>query len=277
MKSFDELGVRMKNYERVSKLFLITSLPKIIRLDMRSGHTFTKGFERPYDSVFAECMTYTTEHLCKNIPGVVMGYSQSDEISLIINDICSAHGFFNGNVEKLVSLSASEATLAFNKKFFEMVKENESNPKFTIYQRRLWKATFDSRTFVLPNVVEVHNYLVWRQQDATKNSISSLAHTLFSNKELKNKNSSNMQDMMMEKYHINWNNYPTDFKRGLCYIKELYKKVGVDNKGISVETLRSKWTKYEIPILTKDLNFVKDIFSGKILYNGKFILKEELS
>lgn len=271
-----DLGIRMKTYEAVSKLFLPMGLPTIIRLDMRSGHTFTQGFERPYDRVFAECMEYTTQHLCKNIPKVVLGYSQSDEISLVINSEAYSC-FFKGNVEKLVSLSASEATLAFNKRFYEIVNENKDNPKFALYQKRLWKATFDSRTFILPNVMEVHNYILWRQQDATKNSISSLAHTLFSIKELKGKKGNDMQDMMMEKYGINWNSYPSEFKRGFCYVKELYKKVGRDNKGMLVDTLRRKWSKIEIPILTKDLEFISDIFGGKVLYDGKFIQEEELS
>lgn len=272
-KTVDELGSRMKEYENVPKTFLTLRTPKVVRLDMRSGHTFTKGFDRPYDKVFSECMQYATEQLCKNIPGVVLGYSQSDEISLIINDVTNRNKtncFFNGNVEKIVSLTASECTLAFNQKYYELVTKHHMDNK--IYTKNLWKARFDSRVFVLPDVIEVHNYILWRQMDATKNSISSLAHTLFTTKELNKKNGSEMQDMMMLQKGVNWNDYPVDFKRGFCYVKEIYFKNTVLKTGEVIENVkRQKWSKIEIPILTKDLNFIPDVFSGKVYFNEEFV------
>ena len=124
-KQKDSLGDRMKTYEAVPKVYLTLGTPKIIRLDMRAGHSFCKKFNRPFDDVFSECMIHTTKELCAQIAGVVMGYTQSDEISLVINDITeegNINSFFDGGVEKMVSISASIATIAFNKKYMEVGK-----------------------------------------------------------------------------------------------------------------------------------------------------------
>lgn len=277
-KQKDELGIRMKEYESVSKNFLTLRLPKVIRLDMRAGHTFTKEFNRPYDEIFSECMKYATKVCCEEIPDVVMGYTQSDEISLIINDVSKRDKtscFFNGNVEKIVSLSASKCTIAFNRKFFELVEENKNKPDFIKYKKKLWKAEFDSRVFCLPNVTEVHNYILWRQNDATKNSISSLAHTKFTNSELKGKNSNEMQDMLFKEFGINWNDYPVEYKRGTCFVKSLYIKNVTLKTGEIIENVkRKRWEKIEIPILTKDKEFIVNIFTRKLYFNGTFIEEE---
>ena len=258
----DSLGNRMKAYEAVSKNYLTLRCPKIIRLDMRAGHTFCRKFARPFDEVFSMCMIETTRALCEQIPGVVMGYTQSDEISLVINDITKngeTNAFFEGNVEKITSISASIATIAFNKKYSELVQGMTKEQK-EIYERNLWKAQFDSRTFCLPDITEVHNYILWRQQDATRNSIQMAGHANFSDKEMDKKKTSEIQDMLMTK-GINWNNYPSKFKRGCVVLKEEYEKEVVLPDGRTISGVkRKRWVEKEIPILTKDLNFVKNVF-----------------
>ena len=250
----------MKEYEKVSKPFLTIGIPKIIRLDMRAGHTFCKRFDRPFDKIFSDCMVETTKELCKQIRGVVAGYTQSDEISLILNDeVKNGYDcFFNGNVEKIVSISASICTLEFNRIYAEMVSGLD-----TIYTKNINKAQFDSRVFCLPNVTEVHNYILSRQEDATKNSIAAVGQAYFTPNELNKKNSSQIQDMLMLQKGINWNDFPTRYKRGCIILKETYTKdVELPNGEIKKNVTRKHWVEKEIPILTKDETFIATIYGN---------------
>ena len=119
MNKKDILSDRMKTYENVNRTYLTRRTPVIIRLDMRAGHTFTKGFQKPFDEIFMKSMRETMKYLCENIQGCKLGYTQSDEISLLLvdyDDINTA-AWFDYNILKIVSVSASMATLAFNKAF----------------------------------------------------------------------------------------------------------------------------------------------------------------
>lgn len=262
-KQNNSISSRMKIYEAVPKNFLTIGCPKIIRLDMRAGHTFCKYFKRPFDDVFSECMIATTKALCEQVPGVVLGYTQSDEISLVINDKTKNNEinlFFNGNVEKIVSITASIATIAFNKKYAEIVGNLKDDAMIELYSPNLWKAQFDSRTFCLPDVSEVHNYILSRQQDATRNSIQMVGHANFSNAEMRNKNSSEIQDMLITK-GINWNNYPSKFKRGCIVVKEIYEKDVTLPNGENISGVkRKRWAEKEIPILTKEPDFISSLW-----------------
>ena len=268
----DSLGDRMKTYEAVTRDYLMLGCPKVIRLDMRAGHTFTRGFKIPYDEVFSQCMIEATKELCKEINGVVMGYTQSDEISLIINDVTERGEiscFFEGNIQKMVSISASICTIAFNKKYAEIVA-SLSPEEAKRYEKNIWKGQFDSRVYCLPNVMEVHNYVLWRQQDATRNSIQMAGHANFSQSEMDKKNTSDIQDMLMLQKGINWNNYPSKFKRGCVILKEQYEKdVEVPNRGLVTGVKRKRWIEAEIPILTQDLEFISKAFNRYLLVNGK--------
>ena len=253
-KQKDSLGDRMKTYEAVPKVFLTLGIPKIIRLDMRAGHTFCRKFIRPFDKVFSECMIHTTKELCAQIAGVVMGYTQSDEISLVINDVTeekNINSFFDGNVEKMVSISASIATIAFNKKYMEVVQAIPKDDKMKkIYE------------ICLPNVTEVHNYILWRQNDATRNSIQMVGHANFTQKQMHAKNNNEIQDMLMLEKGINWNDFPAKYKRGSMVVKEFYEKEAITPDGVSHGTaIRSRWVEKEIPILTKDLDLISKIYN----------------
>lgn len=267
----DNLGTRMKGYENVTRNYLVTGIPKVIRLDMRAGHTFCRKFKRPFDDVFSECMIFATKELCQQIPGVMIAYTQSDEISLIVNDVSKrgkTNCFFGGNISKIVSLSASICTLAFNQHFTDRVASMQPKDR-DVYLNMVGKAQFDSRVFCLPNVQEVHNYLIWRQQDATRNSIQAVGHANFSQKEMHNKNTDEIQEMLFTEKDINWNDYPVKYKRGCAIVREKYIKAA-DIPGYGhVETERSRWTEVEIPILTKDLNFVPELYNYGFYRNGK--------
>ena len=226
MSFYDELGNRMKNnYENVPKTRLTRRTPVAIRLDGKAFHTFTRGFEKPFDTVLMETMQDTMKYLCKNIQGCVFGYTQSDEITLILIDYqkFNSEAWFNYEVQKLCSVSASMATVAFNKYFGEKIEKynifGSSGKQANWYLAALSRgATFDARCFNIPKE-EVANLIYWRQLDATRNSIQMVGQAYYSHSELQNKTNSQIQDMLMADYNINWNDFPIDCKRGACCIR----------------------------------------------------------
>jgi tRNA(His) guanylyltransferase len=201
----DDLGTRMKEqYEMRTRTFLPRRTYTIIRLDGKAFHTFTRGMERPYDQRFMNAMDYTAMHLCIDIQGCVMGYVQSDEISLLLTDFdkITTNAWFDGQVQKMVSVSASMATAFFNEYINHDVPRTEHK-----------RAFFDARVFTIPDHVEVENYFIWRQKDAVRNSLAMHAQSLYSHKELHGKSQADMHDMIHAKGE-NWNNLPDGFKRG---------------------------------------------------------------
>lgn len=233
MPVHDDLGTRMKEfYEQVPKTRLVRRMPVAIRIDGKAFHTFTRGFQKPFDEVLIKTMQETTKYLCEHIQGCVFGYTQSDEITLILIDYqrLNSSAWFDYEVQKLCSISASMATMAFNK-FFEInvknyiqnIMPNILTPLAETYMKAVDKgAMFDARCFNIPKE-EVTNLVYWRQLDATRNSIQMVGQANFSHSELQNKSCNMIQDMLHEQKGINWNDYPTVCKRGTAVI---YKFVG---------------------------------------------------
>ena len=258
------LGDRMKNnYENISRYYLTRRMPVIIRLDMKAGHTFTKGMKKPFDDIFVKTMQDTMKYLCENIQGCVLGYTQSDEISLVLVDYAelTTDAWFGNNLQKMCSVSASMATMAFNKFFYGNMPADEENSG-TYYKALEKGAMFDSRVFTIPKE-EVCNALIWRQQDATRNSIQSVGQANFSQKELHGKSCNNIQDMLMIQKGINWNDYATTLKRGSCCIKVDDGLTEYDEAGnICGYTQRSKWIiDNEIPIFSQDRNYIEKLIN----------------
>lgn len=224
----DNLGDRMKSYyENRSKTFLTRRTPVIIRLDGKAFHTFTRGFNKPFDEPMCNAMQETMKYLCENIQGCVLGYTQSDEITLVLIDYhkLTTDAWFDYNVQKICSVAASMATLIFNRRFQEQIVELSYNGKLdddeltSSYKRSLENgAMFDARCFNIPKE-EVTNCILWRQKDATRNSISSAGQAHFSHKQLEGLNSNQIQKLLFQEKGINWNDYPTKFKRGSCCVK----------------------------------------------------------
>lgn len=237
MPVHDDLGCRMKTfYEQIPKTKLMRRCPVAIRCDGRSFHTFTRKFQKPFDEVLIKTMQETMKYLCENIQGCVFGYTQSDEITLILIDYkkLTSSAFFDYEVQKICSITASMATMAFNKFFEKNIQEfSESNEcsgldikYLDIYREALNKgAMFDARCFNIPKE-EVTNLVYWRQLDATRNSIQMVGQANFSHKELQNKSCNDIQDMLMTQKGINWNNLLTYQKRGSCCVKN---KIIIDN------------------------------------------------
>lgn len=227
-----DLAKRMKDYEMRDRYFLQKRIPVAIRVDIRAGHTFTKGFERPFDKVFIKSMQETAKYMCENMGNAKFAYIQSDEITIILvdYDTLETDCWFNYRTDKLCSISASMATMAFNKFFYKNVEEYSESvavlQDFDIekkYLEKLDKATekgamFDARVFNIPKE-EVTNLIYWRQLDATRNSIQMVGQANFSYKQLQHKSCNDIQNMLLIEKDINWNNFPTTMKRGSCCIK----------------------------------------------------------
>lgn len=246
----DPLGDRMKaQYEHRARQYLPRRTYTIIRLDGKTFHTYTRGLDRPYDKQLMDDLAEVAVFLCREISGTRLAYAQSDEISLVLTDFerPSTQAWFDGNAQKMTSISASLAT----------AKLNDLRPG------RL--AFFDSRVFAIPDPVEVENYLIWRQQDATRNSVSMAAQAHFSHRELHSKSSGEMQEMLWSTHGVNWNDYDPRFKRGTVVTprRELGSVEYVDKR--TGETLRAEnverrvWTVEASPVFTQHREFLADL------------------
>ena len=235
-----DLAERMKGYEKRNRYYLQRRMPVILRLDMRAGHSFTKGFKRPFDEVFIKSMQETAKYLCENIQNCKLSYQQSDEITLLLVDYdkLNTDCFFDYRVDKLCSIAASMATMAFNKFFRDNADdylfENCFNQYLADYIETLQNAVnkgamFDARCFNIPKE-EVTNLVYWRQLDASRNSIQMVGQANFSHKELQNKSCNDIQDMLMTQKDINWNDLPTYQKRGSCCVRN---KIVIESDGVT--------------------------------------------
>lgn len=197
----DALGDRMKMYEGGGDK-LMPLLPAIARLDGKAFHTFTRGMTRPYDLRLSEMMVATTMHLVEEYNAKI-GYTQSDEITLIWQSERGNEGVpFDGRVSKIVSIMAADCSTFFGSILPEAFPEKAGR-----------RPLFDCRVWNVPNRAEAINVLIWRELDATRNSISMAAQSVFSHKELHGKHAGEMREMLFQK-GINWNEYPDFFKRG---------------------------------------------------------------
>ena len=223
----DELGQRMKrDYEDALRLFVPRRTHIVIRIDGRAFHQFTKNLERPYCQRLADALDQAALQLASEMIGCRFAYGQSDEYSFVLTDTEpeDAALWFDGNIQKIVSVSASIFTAAFNKAF------SADEP-----------ASFDSRILVIAQRSEVEKYLLWRQLDATANSLNMLASAHFTHAELLGKTTAGKHDLLHGK-GLNWAKQPTDFKRGRAIVR-------VPNGGWKVDR--------EIPIFNREPDYLE--------------------
>lgn len=207
-KDRDVFGNRMKSYEDGSRF--MRQLPVILRIDGKCFSKFTKGLERPYDKRFSDLMVEVTKYLVDELNAVI-GYTQSDEISLILyNADPFSEIIFGGKKQKLVSVPASMASGKFN----------QLRPKLLPDFKTDYLAIFDCRAFQVPTRTEAANAILWREQDATKNAISMAARAFISHKQMQNLNGKQLQEILWSDHKINFNDYPNGFKRGTFVRKE---------------------------------------------------------
>jgi len=294
----DSIGDRFKRYELTTQSFLNRRTYTIIRIDGKAFHTYTKGLERPFDDGLIADMDATAIALCEGIQGAKLAYVQSDEISVIISDFdtLKSDAWYDYNIQKITSISASIATAEFNK--LRLLRnctiyliDDKGESHYSINKPDIIKfklAQFDSRVFQVPTKEEVINYLIWRQKDATRNSISSVAQALYSHKELNKKNSDEKQEMIFQA-GTNWNDFSSRKKRGgvinkVVYVngeKAVIKKTENETyyfktdevvpefgKGLPILTendiVRTKWESVRCPIFTQDRNFFNDFLNENI-------------
>jgi len=220
----DDLGDRMKAYEaqETSRKFM-PLLPVVARLDGRCFSNFTYTMDRPYDVRMIKTMQETAERLVKET-GADIGYTQSDEITLIWNNnSLTSQVFFNGKIFKLISLAASLGTVYFNR------FATNNMPGLMVDKAPV----FDCRVYQTPNLMEAYNSLIWREQDAIRNSVQSLARSKFSHKECHRKNCKTLKTMLLTK-GINWHDYPTSYKCGTYYAKRRITRPYTDSEVTSL-------------------------------------------
>ena len=205
--SDDPLGDRMKEYEMAEAgRRALPGLPTLARLDGKAFHTFTKGLERPYDGRLHALMDATTRHLVKE-SGALVGYTQSDEISLLFYAATPrAEPFLGGRFQKLTSILAAMATAFFNRQLAQALPEKAERLPI-----------FDCRAWVVPSLEEAANTLLWREQDAAKNSVAMAAQAKISHGDLQGKSTREQQELLFQRHGINWNDYPARCKRGAWF------------------------------------------------------------
>lgn len=216
------LGDRMKGYENVNRNYLMKRVPVIVRLDGKAFHTYTKKCDKPFDQNLHEIRLKTLKYLCENVQGCIIGYSQSDEISLVLKDFetFTTSAWFDYNIQKIVSVTASMCTMAWNTAAHEYANWRKLTPD----------ALFDSRAFNLPKE-EVVNYLIWRQQDWERNSVQMLAQSLYSHKQLHGKSCKILVAMIEEDHGIVWGNLECWKKQGEIWVDgELGSGIFKDNR-----------------------------------------------
>lgn len=245
-----DLSDRMKQYEGTYRGYLKIENEHdvvVIRVDGRAFHTYTRGAKEPFDEMLQSSMNEVARELCENIQGAQLAYVQSDEVSVIVSAGNGANIWFDGNIQKMCSISAAIAST-----------------RMTLESPRVFGkmrvAQFDSRVFVLPRE-EVINYLIWRQSDATRNSVQMLARSLFSHKQLLGKSCDVMKQMVREAGKP-WENEAIGSTRGRCVVKQSFQEnvEYVDKRTKQVKNAvaeRTRWIPiWDIPCFVQDMTFV---------------------
>ena len=245
MSRDDSLGDRMKSqYEDRYRFSLPRRTYTIVRVDGKAFHSYCRGLTRPFDLDLMNDMDETAVALCAEMQGAEFAYVQSDEISVLLTDFGKndTEAWFDGNLQKITSIAASCATAGFNLR----------RPGAA----RL--AMFDARAFTIPDPVEVENYFIWRQQDATRNSIAMAAQAQFSHTQLHGVDSAGMQEMLWKQKGINWNDYPDGCKRGRTVVREVYTAdvtyldKRTQTERVAENVTRSRWVPTEPPVFTRE-------------------------
>lgn len=246
-----DLSDRMKQYENVNRSYLkLTNWDDVIivRVDGRAFHTYTRSAKEPFDEMLQSAMNEVARELCENIQNSAMAYVQSDEASIIVAPSKEASLWFDGNIQKMCSISAAIAST-----------------RMTLESPRVFGkmkvAQFDSRVFSIPRS-EVVNYLIWRQSDATRNSVQMLARSIFSHKQLMGKSCDEMKQMVRDSGRP-WENEEIGSTRGRCVVKQSFQEPVeyVDKRTKEIKRAvanRTRWVPvWDIPYFMQDKAFVE--------------------
>jgi len=250
--SRDDIGDRFKDYEASFDYTLPRRVPMIIRVDGRAFHGI--NLEKPFDEQFWEYMAATAVALCKEIQGAVMAYFQSDEISIVVRDDFDdrTEAWMKKRLSKILSLSAATASVSFN-----------AAVRGALIQRNIGDRQFDSRVLLVPSVSEVVNYMIWRQQDAMRNSISMVAQSIFTQGQLNGVPTIDLLEMIRDAGHP-WEDYALKFQRGCVVHKIATISPFVDPRNGSVVTPTRRHWNVDIgtPIFTEHRDYLKSIYEN---------------
>lgn len=228
----DDLGDRIKQYyEDALRIHLPRRTHLVLRIDGRSFHQFTRHLPRPYCRPLADALDQAALALCKEMTGCRFAYGQSDEYSFLLTDFDQEKSpmWFDGNLQKIVSVSASIFTAAFTRAF----------PTEAL-------ASFDCRAMVISQATEVEKYFIWRQLDASANSLNMLASAHYPHAELLGKSEADKHELLHAK-GLNWAKQSADFKRGRAIRRDAAGRWMVD---------------LEIPIFQRDKTFFAAFFTN---------------
>lgn len=235
----DGLGDRMKGYEEAARTSLPRRLPVVIRVDGKAFHTFTRGLQRPFDPGFVDAMDEVALALCGEVEGAAFAYVQSDEVSVLVHNYrrLKTQPWFDNQVQKVVSVAASVAAAVMTSQWPRVFGAGGARLAF-----------FDARAFVLPEA-EVANYFLWRQRDATRNSVQMLARSLYSHAACEDKDNAALQEMCFQKGQ-NWNDLPVHLRRGRCVSRVSEWREG--------EVARSRWSvDREPPVFSSARDYIE--------------------
>jgi tRNA(His) guanylyltransferase len=272
-------------YEDRTKTFLMRRMITIIRLDGKGFSKWTKNLKKPFDEGFTDDMIETAKYLCENIQGAKFAYAQSDEISIVLTDFdnLESQAWFDYNVQKMTSIAASMATARFNQLRMVRMAKNNIDPMASLASSMFDEtmsvadietfkvAMFDARVFQVPTVDEMVNTMIWRQQDATRNSVSMAAYEICGHSATMNMSGSEKQEMLFDK-GVNWNDYPVKFKRGTVIRKVerlmTRKPTGDSNKTTIIDDnlifTRNVWEADEdAPIFTQNKEYLSNLVIPK--------------
>jgi tRNA(His) 5'-end guanylyltransferase len=259
-KDGTSIGARMKIYESHTNQRLMKLIPIYARVDGICFHTFCKGLQKPFDEHLSDLMIDLTMDLAKEF-NANCAYTQSDEISFAWNlEDYESEMFCDGRVLKFTSHLASKTSVKFNKMLFNYLPQKSN-----------MEPCFDARIMNLPNITEAANMFLWRELDATRNSVQMAGQAHFSHKQLHGKKGSEIQEMLWQEKKINWNDYPPAFKRGTFIIRRMVMKPPYvskipeqfKSKTPQVPVERREFFKYDMPPFTKVANRERVLFFGE--------------
>jgi len=246
------LGDRMKEYEAVYDVSMMRRVPVVVRLDGKGFSRLTKRLklEKPFDQRFLTVMADTMVAVASQVQGCVVGYTQSDEISIaIINHrTLDAEPYFGNRILKIASITASMATARFNRRLWRILPSNDKDDDGEAY--------FDSRPFTMPTAVEAMNALIWRQQDCVRNSILSAAYYEIgkvkgrktTQKMMYGLDTSQLQELLFQEVGINWStHYSPELKRGTVTYRKMVEIETPNGKAV-----RHKWVTEAAPVFQSE-------------------------
>jgi tRNA(His) 5'-end guanylyltransferase len=241
-------------YESRTRTLLPRRTYTLLRVDGKSFHTYTRDCDRPYDVGLIADMDAAAKRLCQEVSGARLAFVQSDEISLLLTDFetTQTEAWFDGNVQKVASISASIATAAFNQARLARLEGTGANPA------EFEMAVFDSRVWTIPERAEVANYFVWRQQDASRNSLSMTARAHFDQERLHGLTGGELHELLWAEQGVNWNNLPVGFKRGRAVVPDLLEGSAefIDRRTghlcVAEGVTRRTWQVVDPPVFTQD-------------------------